>query len=226
MKRVADAKSYMDSFFGDANAIEKNVAAQKKFAESLGALKEASEGNPLAGFTASQIAAGKASRSTDEKVRGASAALIQFGTDGRDAAIAAGDVAGSSKVAAAATARARTQFIAAAQGAGLQKGAAKALADQLGLIPKDVKTIYKNSGAEEAKREARDIREEIINIPSYKTVQIVVKRGLAAPGQTGPAFERRRAAVGAAVAGGVGVRVAGGVGDGSGHVLRGWWGDW
>jgi hypothetical protein len=193
LKRVADAKSYMDSFFASQSAIEENAANQTAYREAVAATADQIDagGRSLQGWTANQIAAGRASRNADKNVSGAANALIDQAKTARDAAVSLGMVTGSSKAVAGATRTARAQFITAARAAGIQKQEAVNLANALGLVPKDVKTVYKNSGAAQAKNDADAVRTAILSIPTYREIQIVVRRGDAVQGQLGPAFENR-----------------------------------
>lgn len=81
---------------------------------------------------------------------------------------------GSADEAAAATERARKKFIATAVAAGLTEDAAADLADQYGLVPSEVKTTFKTTGADKAAKDADKVNDAVRRIPGVKNVKIQV----------------------------------------------------
>lgn len=69
----------------------------------------------------------------------------------------------------------RASYIAAATGAGMSKKAAKALADELGLIPKNV-TSKINVETDKASEAITGIHNQIVNLPGGKTVTITTNK--------------------------------------------------
>jgi uncharacterized membrane-anchored protein YhcB (DUF1043 family)/DNA-binding transcriptional regulator YdaS (Cro superfamily) len=194
LKGVADAKSQMDMAFAGQDKIAENAKNQDAYRQAVEESNEAAKKgqNALRGWSSEAVAAGRASKSADEATRGAANSLIEQAQSGRKAALSMGEVTGSAKVVAAQTRQARASFIESATAMGLSRTEARQLATALGLVPEEVKTVYKQSGAAKAKAEADAVRQSVVNIPSYKEIQIVVKKGLAVPGQVGPAFDQGR----------------------------------
>lgn len=88
-----------------------------------------------------------------------------------DAAKAGGNVAGAGQVAADKMGQLRTSFIATAEGAGLSKTQAEALANQMGLIPSAVKTIF-DTNATGAAAELITLKAQFDAVPGAKSVTV------------------------------------------------------
>lgn len=194
IKAVTDAQKAMLEQFGIQDFLGDNAQAQQDYAEAVeAAVKSVEDGKRgLAGYTAEQIAQGKAARSSSADTRNQSAALFDLAKSGREAAVSQGLASGSAKAAGRAAQQARSDFIAQAQAMGLSKGEAKALADQLGLIPRDIKTNYKlNKG--NADIELAALKDRLAGVTGTKYADIIVRttyqgKPLAVPGQVGPAL--------------------------------------
>lgn len=93
---------------------------------------------------------------------------------------------GSADDAADATERARKKFIATAVAAGLTEDAAKALADEYGLVPSEVKTTFKTTGADKAAKDADKVADAVNKVPRYVTVTYTSKdQGVVRTGSQG-----------------------------------------
>jgi hypothetical protein len=103
------------------------------------------------------------------------ASMRQMRDEILEGAAALAVIDGNTKRATAETRRGRDACIDLAIQFGFTKKEARTYADQLGLIPKDVKSNVALDGVEKAKADARAVKDAIMSIPAYRQVEIVTK---------------------------------------------------
>lgn len=108
-----------------------------------------------------------------EKGRANAAALRQVAQDGIAATAAIAENGGTQEEAAAKMQSTRDAYVKAAQAFGISRDEARAMADQLKLIPDNVSTLFSESGANDVKNKADNITGAVKRVPSKKETRLL-----------------------------------------------------
>ena len=123
-------------------------------------------------FTAAEIASGKALDINTEKGRANRTALDGIASSGWQVIEAQRQQGASGDQLAKVTQKTRDAFVATAVQMGMTKQAANALANQYGLIPKDVKTIVSTPGVGASTEQVAALRQRIAALPASRATEI------------------------------------------------------
>lgn len=172
LKLTQDYGNALLAMSGSQIAVESSIAdLGKRIQELTGYTDE--NGKKIAGeFTASQIKAGKALDLTSEAGRKNQSALDQVAKSSMSLVETMFKQGRSSDDIAAATKRARGEWISAAKVMGMGRDRARELADAYFAIPDDASTTVSAPGASDAERKVKDLTAAINQVPKDKQTEL------------------------------------------------------